>query len=468
MNYSRLFLVGLLVLVPLAGATGPVVASSTPSPAPATYPQVAGENGTNATANGTTNGSAPVVVGSGTSAAVEAANASNVTGPNVSVTDMVLNPGQTANGVVSWAKGALWGAGKQAIKDGINMVATVISGMPAQGTAGNPSSWIAPQSGLWGGVFDTWKVTVSLGLGLNGIAFTLAFRHKDRYKRRRKWKQCILSLFMIILTFPVTALGLHAAATIGTSVAPSASDFLATPGALAKLGSGALLGFLLLYLFTAVVLVGLLALLLQFVLAHLVVVFWPVAWGLRPFGGTAKSMGDTWIFLYVLLIGLNISQSIVLLTLFNLPWGASSLGTALAPVATVVGLAFALIYLPKEMLEKANDAAAVGLGLSAMNRTNGENVEQAKSEVKGRYKQVKEWRGGGNDDSPAPSSGGVPSTGAPGVSSGSKVRRRGAGTFGSSGGGAAADGGAPRSTPDGSSDRERQRIDHQTRDRGIQ
>ena len=88
--------------------------------------------------------------------------------------------------------------------------------------------------------------------------------------------------------------------------------------------------------------------------------------GLSCVFGFLKSIGDTFVYLFGVVIVTKLFQALVLRLLADLPWTSGALGMLETFVLVVGGLVFALLILPKEMLAHANDAASVALGTSAV------------------------------------------------------------------------------------------------------
>lgn len=111
-----------------------------------------------------------------------------------------------------------------------------------------------------------------------------------------------------------------------------------------------------------------------------------------------RSWGDIPIFLYGLLIGLNVLQAFILRFLFSIPWDATPFGPIVVVVATFVGLGFALVYLPKELLQQASDAAGVQLGVSTAEQKAPEAADRARERVGDSVSRVREWRSSNDEE----------------------------------------------------------------------
>jgi len=303
-------------------------------------------------------------------------------------------------------------------------------------------------------------------------ALTLGFRHSDPYERRDAFKRVGVSLVMVVLTWQVAPFLIHLASQASIYFVPSGSEILGAPVEnLAKLLTISPIAIVLVYFYASSVVLGLVAVMAQHVLIHLCVAMWPLAWACRAYKGTIESIGNFWIWLFGLLLGVNILQGIALRFIYVLPWDSGISGPILGLITSIIGLAFALVYLPYMALQTADRAANVGLGMSSLRgrryrdrKSAGEYAQNASDRVGNVQEQVKQWRGGQRDEptDSGPSAGGVPQSGAPGVSSGkghvgtAKQRPR----VGSMGG-------AERQTR--RMERERDHIDHSNdySDRGI-
>ncbi len=336
-----------------------------------------------------------------------------------------FNPFSWMNGVLEWALNM----GTGAVTAGLTHLNSAISNVPAPGSHDNPSSWTNPQNGWWPGIYEMTLWTTGLGVVFVGGAATMAFRHNDPYLRRQKLRQAGVALVMIILTWQVAPFALHFGAQASAAFTPPADHLLSTPNGLGKLLSGGILALILLYGYIGIVVVGLFAIVAQFVLLHMCVAFWPVAWGCKAFGdGTIANLGNFNIWLFGLLIGVNIVQAMFLRLLYLLPWEAGLAGPVFALLGTIVGIGFVAVYLPWSALKTADQAASVGLGMSSMNRHKGKKHARAASERVGEVKaKVEKWRGANTDTNTkttASASGAPPSTDSTGVSSPSSVSRK--------------------------------------------
>jgi len=299
-------------------------------------------------------------------------------------------------------------------------VSDLVSGMPAPGEPTNISSWTNPTNGLWPGVWDATFYSLALAGVILIIAGTWAFRHSDARERRSALKQVAVSTIMVLATWVVAPLGLHIGSELGLALAPDGSEFVSSPGNFARFGFGIVLAVVLAALDLTIILIGLLVLGAQYFLAHAVVFFWPVGWALRPFGGYLESIGNFVLYLYAGLITLKVGQSMILRLVFELPWG-SNISGFLGFMATLAGIAFALILFPAAMLRQVTVGAAVGLGMPRSYRAR-RRTRQARERVSGvrdrfsdsgrgsrssdasRFSSIRGWIGRGSRDSSSSSS----------------------------------------------------------------
>jgi len=241
-------------------------------------------------------------------------------------------------------------------------VSDLISGMPAPGEPTDVSSWAQPTNGLWPGVWEATQYSLALAAMLLIVAGTWAFHHSDLREQRASLKQVAVSAIMVVGTWVFAPLGLHIGAELSLALAPSGSEFVASPGNFARFGFGIVLAVVLAALDLTIIVIGLLVLGAQYFLAHAVVFFWPVGWALRPFGGYLRSVGDFVLYLYGGIITLKVGQAMILRLVFELPWG-SDLSGFIGFLATLAGVAFALILFPAAMLRRVTMGSAVGLGM---------------------------------------------------------------------------------------------------------
>ncbi|MFB9808538.1 hypothetical protein ACFFQF_26870 [Haladaptatus pallidirubidus] len=337
--------------MPGAGQTSP------PANATTTTPPTSGNNSTNG-GNGKNGGGGLVddILGGGGGGLVPS-----------------INPVDMAKGQLKAIAGIFLGIGK-----GIaNTVRDSVAAVPAPGQADKPSTWVNPQNGLWPGVYTAARWTSGLAAVALMAGFGMSFYRSDPYEKRQAWKRVGIAFLMVATTWIIPPLILHLANETAMSVAPDGAEFIRTNSKLAKLGVGIGVGALLGLMQSGTIAVGILVLGLERALIYVCVFLWPLAWACRCFSGFLKSIGDTFVYLFGVVIVTKLFQTLVLRLLADLPWTSGALGILETFALVVGGLVFALLILPKEMLAHANDAASVALGTSAANqRKAGEYVDK--------------------------------------------------------------------------------------------
>ncbi|MWG35280.1 hypothetical protein [Halomarina oriensis] len=257
----------------------------------------------------------------------------------------------------------------------IDLFNTFVFQIPAPGVASQPETWTDPNNGLWGGVYGAMGTTVALGVVMIAGAVGVSFLHGDQRSRRAAWRRCGLASLLLLLGIAVPAIVLHATNAVVSALAPSGSEFFQTPGNVGKLGAGVGLALVLGILQTAAVGGAIVVLMLERMLVYMTVYLWPLAWACYAWDGFVKSLGQTIIYLFGVVVAMKLVQALVVRLLFELPWGESVSTSVAATGMTVAGLGFALILFPKAMLDHANDAASVSLGLNSAHRQGGKYVE---------------------------------------------------------------------------------------------
>ena len=289
-----------------------------------------------------------------------------------------INPVDMAKGQLKAIAGIFLGVGK-----GIaNTVRDSVAAVPAPGQPDKPSTWVNPHNGLWPGVYKASTWTAGLASVVLMAAFGMSFYRSDPYEKRQAWKRVGVALVMVATTWIIPPLLLHLANETAISVAPNGAEFIQTNSKLAKLGVGIGLGALLGILQSGTIAVGVLILGLERALIYVCVFLWPLSWACRAYSGFLKSIGDTFVYLFGVVIVTKLFQALVLRLLADLPWTSGALGVLETFILVVGGLVFALLVLPKEMLAHANDAASIALGTSAANqRKAGKYVDKAGERV---------------------------------------------------------------------------------------
>jgi hypothetical protein len=256
--------------------------------------------------------------------------------------------------------------------------------LPAPGEAGDPSTWTSPSNGIWPGVVDAIGYTLALAIPLWGLALVRAFATGDERERRASFKRCGYAGAMILLGLPLAGAALHVTNGAITGLAPDAEAFFSTPEGVAQLGVGVFAGVVLGLTQMGVIAVSLIVLALERVLVYVTVFLWPLAWAARAYDGLAKSLGETVTYLFGVVIALKLGQALIVRLVFEVGLtGGGAGGVLIRTMLTVGALLFAFIILPKNMLNHANDAASVSLGMSAATSQGKEYADRSAERVRG-------------------------------------------------------------------------------------
>lgn len=302
---------------------------------------------------------------------------------------------------------ALFGFGKGVVTTALDW----IFGVPAPGDPTKPQTWLEPNNGIWGGIADFTKWTTGFATLLLAYSGGMTFLRTDATRRRQDWKRWGFALVMILGTWTLLPLGLHLANEVSQVVRPGAAEMFRSWASTSKVSVG--LGFLvvLALLQQSILGIGIFVLAVERVIIFITVGFWPLAWALRSTrNDIARSLGQLCVFMLAMMIATKLGQAFMARLLFSLDWqvGSASLGETVIMLLTIgAGVAFMLIYFPFKMLQHANDAANVSLGMSAAAKASGQASEwvgQRASEritphLKDKYESLREWR----DDEPASS-----------------------------------------------------------------
>ncbi|MFD1514503.1 hypothetical protein [Halomarina rubra] len=366
------------------------------------FDQQAPPNGTNTTQNG----SSPVGVSPTATNTTNTSGSSAGGGFGIGIPDPVdlLSEmvGALADGLIGLGEGL------------INTFNGFVFNLPAPGEPDDPSTWATPTDGTWSGVQGAMGFTTALGISVWALAGGRAFLESDERSRRAAFLRCGYSGVMILLGIAITALTLHLANGIIQGLAPDAEAFFQTPEDASKLVVGGIVAFILGIVQTATVIGALVVLALERMLVYLTVYLWPLAWACRAHDGFVKSLGETVTYLFGAVVALKLVQALIVRLLFELPlWGEGAGTTLVSMLMTVAGLAFAFIIFPKNMIDHANNAASVSLGMGAATSRAGEygerSVERVYDRVHGAYQSYD--RGGGESAASKPSVGSVGSDG---------------------------------------------------------
>lgn len=271
----------------------------------------------------------------------------------------------------------------------------IFYGLPAPGTPTDPTTWSSPSGGWWPSVWKLYLLFTPLGAFAAITAATLATSRPPA--ERRAWlRDAFKSLGMIVFGWYVAAAGLHLGNELSLALAPSSSEFFATPGSMTKLGFGLILAAIIAYFELVVIVWAVVVLFIQWFLAHILVAFWPLFWGFRAIPSeTARPFAGVGVAGLGTLIVLKIFQAGVLRFMFEIPWGLNSpLTTLMSLVGTAVGLIVATILLPGIAVKKLLPAAMIAAG---KRRTpDDEQIERLRDRAREQLGGVLEqYRGGG-------------------------------------------------------------------------
>jgi hypothetical protein len=302
---------------------------------------------------------------------------------------------------------ALFGFGKGIITTTLDW----IFGVPAPGKPTKPQTWLDPHNGVWPGISEFTKWTTTFAALLLAYSGGMTFLRTDATKRRQDWKRWGFALLMILGTWTLLPLGLHLANEFSQVVRPGISDVFRSWASVSKVGVG--LGFMIVLalLQQSILGIGIFVLAIERVIILITVGFWPLAWALRSTrNDIAQSLGQLCIFLLAMMIATKLGQALMARLLFSLEWNLGSAGLGHIVIMLLVigaGTAFMLIYFPFKMLQHANDAANVSLGMSTAAKAGGQASEwageraseRARPYLKGKYDSLRDWR----DSDPASS-----------------------------------------------------------------
>ncbi len=273
----------------------------------------------------------------------------------------------------------------------------MVYGIPAPGDPEEPKTWMSPENGLWPGMMDYTAWTTAIATAILLVSGALSFFHERTYMRKEAWKRWLIALIMILGTWTLLPFALHLADAIVGVLVPDSSEVFAEWANFAKVGSGLVVLLIVGILKASVLGIGLFVLILERFLIYLGFGLWPIAWALRSTRfGLARSLGETLVFLFGVVIATKIGQALIARLLFTLDWQGISPSSVVYVLSLGAGVFVMLIYFPWKMLEHANDAASVSLGMSAGARAAGRAGESAKARANERVGQVgdryRNWR----------------------------------------------------------------------------
>ncbi|WP_433631028.1 hypothetical protein [Halomicrococcus sp. NG-SE-24] len=281
----------------------------------------------------------------------------------------------------------------------IGQMNNLIFGIPAPGKAQQPGTWSNPESGTWKGVIQFTRFSTVLATVILVFSGGTSFFAKDEYQRRQAWKRWGLGVFAIVLTWTMLPFFLHIANAAASGLRPDDTELLGEFANVGKMSAG--LGFTAFIgiLQPAVAAVGVAALGLERFLIYLGVGVWPIAWALRTTNNSfAQSIGQTFIYIFGVTVVTKLFQAFIARLLFMLNFGQSFQSTVMTTLMIGVGIAFLLIYFPKQMLDHANDAASVSLGVGAAGSNQvGQYAAKANDRVGQVHEKVEDYRADGGD-----------------------------------------------------------------------
>ena len=263
----------------------------------------------------------------------------------------------------------------------VNIIAGMISSVPAPGQPDQYGSWAHPKNGVWPGVYHFIRVySMPVAVVLLGVGTARAFMQEDIYEGRKMLKEVGKAFALVITTFVLMPLALHLTNQLIHWIAPSGADFMHTPGNVSKLALGIGVGALTALFDSGTFALGFIVLGIETAVIVLTSALLPVGWALKPYDGFLESIGNTVVFLFEVVLVLKVIQAASLRILFALPFHSIH-GTATSLAIILGGLVFALIILPKSMLNHANDAASFGLGIRSAQSKTTDYAEKARERV---------------------------------------------------------------------------------------
>lgn len=286
----------------------------------------------------------------------------------------------------------------------VNGFNDIFFGLPAPGQALKPLTWITPKNGLWPGIYKTYYIFTGLAIAVLLPLFMRAMDTADAYRREKELKRLGFHFLMIILgaTF-VIPMTLHTTDALAMGLAPSGQEFLKTPGNMAKLGLGAILGFAAIVSQSSLVVAGIGVLLMIYMAIHILVGFWPLFWvsRLAPVS-SVEWVGNAGIASFFGLCFVRVLQSGMLRLLFNLSWDPIAAGGASALAAvimTIVGLFFVFIILPKAFIKKGVPASAMLSGSTQAMKKAPKRYKQSRGRIGNVSQRLDNIRGGNGSSS---------------------------------------------------------------------
>ena len=256
----------------------------------------------------------------------------------------------------------------------------------ANGSANNSSGGPINLDGWWEatwGIYAGLAAIFGLPVVVSGV---IAWTRSDITGREKsqRLREVGKALGMIVAGPLLIPLALHIGNLFAIGVAPSGTEFFATPGNAAKLGIGLAVAIPLLAIETGVILISLLILFAQWLAVFFVCASWPIfAAAVASNSQYAQPLGTLGVTSLLILIALKALQAIWLRFLFELPLDWTNPASLLTLLAIIVGLAIGFIGLPIKGTEKALPQTVTSAGRETRNRA--PDREEVQSVINRRY-----------------------------------------------------------------------------------
>lgn len=286
--------------------------------------------------------------------------------------------------------------GQRALYEGtrrtINNANSYLFSLPAPGQPDDPSTWVNPERGWWSGVTDAYWALSFIAI-LTLIPWTMLAMGQDARRQRATFRRVAVGFGMILAGPVVMPMGYHVGSVFAQAIAPSGTEFLQTPGNLARLGIGIGMALVIAYVNLASVLLALIAYYTLYVVAFFVAALWPLYWGLyaAPFR-TLQTAGSVGIGAYMTLPIILVTQTSVLRILFSLPLEGLDIVTTV--IVTVGGLIIGFFVLPRVLFNRLAPRAVAALSRSIDRKTVDRVKKKRKRISKGLRQQFQQARPG--------------------------------------------------------------------------
>jgi hypothetical protein len=230
----------------------------------------------------------------------------------------------------------------------LNAFNHVLFGIDAPGVAGDISSWGPPESGLWVGAWALFWTLTPLCLAFLVLQAMRAQGSTSGRDSRAKLAEIAKCAGMILLGWPIAVGGLHLADAVAMGLVPEGSQLLHTPGNVAKVGLGVVVGVVLIVFQSSMALTAVLVVLLERVVLIFAVAAWPVWWATRPSdGGFSNAVSGIGLSMYVGVAGAKVVQSALAYLVFQSEWSIAGVDAVFVDVlGSAVGLGAAFVGIP--------------------------------------------------------------------------------------------------------------------------